>query len=98
MKKENDPRAMFRCADMGDNLEEVVETEDCKVLRMNDSGDDGLMTVYRVVAKLIGVVVAGASVAFYLGGKVVQSGTHDELTEQGGIYRRFVESGELAVG
>ena len=32
------------------------------------------------------------------GGKIVQSGTHGELMEQGGIYRRFVESRELAVG
>ena len=32
------------------------------------------------------------------GGKIVQSGTHDELMHQGGIYLRFVESRELAVG
>lgn len=32
------------------------------------------------------------------GGKIVQSGTHDELMHQGGIYRRFVESREMAVG
>lgn len=32
------------------------------------------------------------------GGKIVQSGTHDELMHQGGIYRRFVESRELAIG
>ena len=32
------------------------------------------------------------------GGKIVQSGTHDELMHQGVIYRRFVESRELAVG
>ena len=32
------------------------------------------------------------------GGKIVQSGTHEQLMQQGGIYRRFVESGELAVG
>ena len=31
-------------------------------------------------------------------GKIVRSGTHGELMEQGGIYRRFVESRELAVG
>lgn len=39
---------MFHSTDMGENLEEVVETEDCKVLRMKDAGGDGLMTVYRV--------------------------------------------------
>lgn len=32
------------------------------------------------------------------GGKIVQSGTHKQLMQQGGIYRRFVESRELAVG
>ena len=32
------------------------------------------------------------------GGKIVQSGTHEQLMQQSGIYRRFVESRELAVG
>ena len=32
------------------------------------------------------------------GGKIVQSGAHEQLMQQGGIYRRFVESRELAVG
>lgn len=40
--------AMLRGADMGDNLEEMVETPDCKVLRMKDETGDGLMTIYRV--------------------------------------------------
>ncbi len=31
-------------------------------------------------------------------GKIVQSGTHEQLIRQDGIYRRFVESRELAVG
>lgn len=31
-------------------------------------------------------------------GRVVQSGTHNALMREGGIYRRFVESRELAVG
>lgn len=31
-------------------------------------------------------------------GKIVQSGTHEQLMQQGGIYRRFVEARELAVG
>ena len=39
---------MFHSTDMGDNLEEMVETEDCKVLRMRDPSGDGLMTIYRV--------------------------------------------------
>lgn len=31
-------------------------------------------------------------------GRISQSGTHEQLMEQGGIYRRFVESREQAVG
>lgn len=43
-----DPWEMFHSTDMGENLEEVVETEDCKVLRMKGPNGDGLMTIYRV--------------------------------------------------
>lgn len=43
-----DPWKMFRGADFGDNIEEAVETEECKVLRLNDPSGDGLMTIYRV--------------------------------------------------
>ena len=32
------------------------------------------------------------------GGKIVRSGTHEQLMEQNGLYRRFVESREAAVG
>lgn len=32
------------------------------------------------------------------GGRLVQQGTHEELLEQDGIYRRFVEAREQAVG
>ena len=31
-------------------------------------------------------------------GRIAQSGTHDQLMEQGGIYRRFVESRKQAIG
>ena len=48
MKNVYDPWEMFHSTDMGENLEEVVETEDCKVLRMKDQSGDGLMTIYRV--------------------------------------------------
>lgn len=48
MKNEYNPWAMFHSTDMGDNLEEVVETEECKVLRAHDPSGDGLMTIYRV--------------------------------------------------
>lgn len=37
-----DPWEMFYSTDMGENLEEVVETEDCKVLRMKGPNGDGL--------------------------------------------------------
>lgn len=52
-----------------------------------------LMIAHRLktVRHADGILVIG-------GGMIVQSGTHDELMEQGGIYRRFVESRELAVG
>lgn len=48
MENVYDQWAMFHSTDMGENLEEVVETEDCKVLRMKDPSGDGLMTIYRV--------------------------------------------------
>lgn len=35
MKNVYNSWAMFHSTDMGDNLEEMVETEDCKVLQMN---------------------------------------------------------------
>lgn len=41
-------KGLFHSTDMGGNLEEVVETETCKVLRMKDQSGDGLMTIYRV--------------------------------------------------
>lgn len=48
MENEYRPWAMFHNTDMGDNLEEVAETGDCRVLRMKVPGGDGLMTIYRV--------------------------------------------------
>ena len=39
MENKYNPWAMFHSTDMGDNLEEVVETEDCKVLRMHSTAD-----------------------------------------------------------
>ncbi len=44
----NNPWEMLHTTDMGDNLEEMVETDDCKVLRIKDLSGDGLMTIYRV--------------------------------------------------
>lgn len=65
MENEYSPWAMFHSTDLGDNLEEMVETEDCKVLRMNDPSGDGLMTIYRVfdgvylMANMIGDLLGG---------------------------------------
>lgn len=42
------------------------------------------------------VVAAKEGASCYV--EVVQSGAHEQLMEQNGVYRRFVESRELAVG
>ena len=49
MENEYSPWAMFHSTDMGDNLEEMVETEDCKVLRGGDPSGDGLFIGYLTV-------------------------------------------------
>lgn len=43
-----DPWAMFHSTDMGDHLEEVVDTGDRKVLRMKGPSGDGLIPIYQV--------------------------------------------------
>lgn len=48
LKSLYDTWEMFQSTDMGDNLEEVVGTKNCKVLRMQTADGDGLMTIYRV--------------------------------------------------
>lgn len=73
---------MFHTTDMGEHLEAVLETADCKVLRMKDASGDRLMTICWT----------------FDGGRIVQSGTHEQLMQQSGIYRRFIQSRELAVG
>ena len=44
----SDPWELFHTTNLGDNIQEVVETEDCKVLRMDTQNGDGVMTMYRV--------------------------------------------------
>ena len=44
----SDPWELFHATNLGDNIQEVVETEDCKVLRMDTQNGDGVMTMYRV--------------------------------------------------
>lgn len=73
---------IFHAADLGEHLEAVLETADCKVLRMKDASGDGLMTIYRVFDSV----------------RIIPSGTHEQLMQQGGIYRRGVQSREPAVG
>lgn len=49
MQNNFNPWEIFSSGNMGNDMEEVVETCDCKVLRIKDSGGgDGLMTIYRV--------------------------------------------------
>ncbi len=48
MENVHDPWAMFYKMDMGENLEGVVETADCRVLQLKDPSGEGLMTIYRV--------------------------------------------------
>lgn len=38
MENAYDPWEMFHSTDMGKNLEEIVETMECKILRMRESG------------------------------------------------------------
>lgn len=42
--------------------------------------------------------VCARTPTLYIGGKIAQSGTHEALMRQGGLYRRFVQSRELTVG
>lgn len=39
---------LFKQTDYGENVVEVVETEDCKVLHLHDETGDGMMTIYQV--------------------------------------------------
>lgn len=39
---------MFHQSDCGSNVSEVIETEECKVMRVHDSSGDGIMTIYYV--------------------------------------------------
>ena len=41
MENKYNPWAMFHSTDMGDNLEEVVETEDCKMCIRDSDRRDG---------------------------------------------------------
>lgn len=39
---------MFAQTDYGPNVREIVETEECKVLRLSDGAGEGMMTIYSV--------------------------------------------------
>ncbi len=39
---------MFRKAQLGGNVREIVETEECKILRVDDESGEGTMTMYSV--------------------------------------------------
>ena len=48
INKQNDTWNLFRKAELGSNVREVVETEDCKILRVDDESGEGTMTMYSV--------------------------------------------------
>lgn len=48
MTTKSNPWAAFHSTHLGENIQEVVETEECKVLRINDTSGEGSMTMYRV--------------------------------------------------
>ena len=39
---------IFEQMNYGLNVQGIVETDDCKVMRLNDSSGDGTMTLYQV--------------------------------------------------
>ena len=44
----NNVWSLFRKAQLGGNVREIVETEECKILRVDDESGEGTMTMYSV--------------------------------------------------
>lgn len=44
----SNPWEMFHSTHMGDNINELVETEECKIMRLNDETGEGIMTIYHI--------------------------------------------------
>lgn len=48
INKKNDTWELFRRSELGKNVSEIVETNDCKILRVDDESGEGTMTMYSV--------------------------------------------------
>ena len=48
MCEQKDSWEIFRSSQLGSNIQEVVETPECKVFRLDDTSGEGTMTLYRV--------------------------------------------------
>lgn len=48
MREPKNPWNIFRSSQLGRNIQEVVETSECRVFRMDDVSGEGTMTLYRV--------------------------------------------------
>lgn len=48
INKKNDTWELFRRSELGKNVCEIVETDDCKILRVDDESGEGAMTMYSV--------------------------------------------------
>ena len=44
---------LFQHIDCGQNVQEIIETEACKIMRLHDESGDGMMTVYHVFPGVI---------------------------------------------
>lgn len=63
-----------------------------------EQGYQTIVVVVLMIAHRLKTVRHADHILVIDGGRIVQNGTHEQLMQQGGIYRRFVESRELAVG
>lgn len=98
------PWAMFRHTDMGDNLEEIVETDELKALRLRDESGDGLMSIYRVFAGVYLMYndfhMAHCYSRFASNARMLcidhcREGRIEHHTEQDKLY--YIESGDMRV-
>ena len=48
MREQTDSWNIFRSSQLGSNIQEVVETPECKIFRLDDVSGEGTMTLYRV--------------------------------------------------
>lgn len=48
MEKRKASWSIFHSSELGENIHEVVETDECKIFRVDDPSGEGTMTIYRV--------------------------------------------------